>query len=109
LYDEIGHGKTTVTDIARETAMSPANVYRFFSSRSAIQNGVVAELFESGRIAESRVACSSGSAAQRLGALLRTISNLHRDRLANHRHLHELMAAAAMDRNLTKIKAEPNS
>ena len=55
---------------------------------------MVAELFESGQIAESRVACSSGSAAQRLGALLRTISNLHRDRLANHRHLHELMAAA---------------
>jgi AcrR family transcriptional regulator len=32
----MGYQKTAVADIARELGMSPANVYRFFPSKSAI-------------------------------------------------------------------------
>ena len=46
LHREIGFKKTTVADIARGASMSPANVYRFFPSKQAIEEAVVADLFE---------------------------------------------------------------
>jgi AcrR family transcriptional regulator len=36
LFRQFGFGKTTVADIAEELAMSPANIYKFFSSKEAI-------------------------------------------------------------------------
>ena len=36
LFRTMGYQKTAVADIARELGMSPANVYRFFPSKSAI-------------------------------------------------------------------------
>src|ERR1700758_2983192 len=36
LFRRLGFAKTAVADIAAELGMSPANVYRFFSSKNAI-------------------------------------------------------------------------
>jgi AcrR family transcriptional regulator len=36
LFGELGFRKTTVSDIARELKMSPANIYRFFDSKADI-------------------------------------------------------------------------
>jgi AcrR family transcriptional regulator len=36
LFRQFGFGKTTVAEIAAELAMSPANIYKFFSSKEAI-------------------------------------------------------------------------
>ena len=96
-YRAIGYRKTTVADIARETAMSPANVYRFFASRRALEEAVVAELFEEVFAAAAQAARSGDSALQRLAATLRTIAQLHEHRLATDSQLHELMAAAARE------------
>ena len=46
LYREIGYRKTTVADVARDASMSPANLYRFYSSRRALEEAVVTELLE---------------------------------------------------------------
>ena len=97
LYREIGYRKTTVADIARGTSMSPANVYRFFASRQALEEAVVTELLEEVSVAAAQAACSGGSALQRLAATLRIISQLHEHRLARDSKLHELMAAAARE------------
>ena len=40
LFRHYGYTKTTVADIARELEMSPANVYRFFPSKSAIHEAI---------------------------------------------------------------------
>ena len=40
LFREVGYGKTTVADIAEAVGMSSANVYRFFPSKSAINNAI---------------------------------------------------------------------
>ena len=40
LFLRIGFAKTTVADIAAELEMSPANVYRFFSSKNAIVEAI---------------------------------------------------------------------
>ena len=77
--------------------MSPANVYRFFPSKQAIEEAVVADLFEQVTAAATLAARSGGSALQRLAAALRALSQLHEDRLANDGKLHELMAAAVRE------------
>ena len=40
LFRRLGFAKTTVADIAAELHMSPANVYRFFPSKTAIVQAI---------------------------------------------------------------------
>ena len=40
LFRRLGFAKTAVSDIAAELKMSPANVYRFFPSKSAIVEAI---------------------------------------------------------------------
>ena len=68
LYREIGYKKTTVADIARGASMSPANVYRFFASRQALEEAVVADCSKRCSAAATQAARSGGSALQRLAA-----------------------------------------
>jgi AcrR family transcriptional regulator len=97
LYRQIGFKKTTVADIARGTSMSPANVYRFFASKQAIEEAVVADLFEQVSAAATLAALLSGSALERLAAALSAIAQLHEHRLENDSKLHELVAAAVSE------------
>ena len=94
LYREIGYRKTTVADVARGASMSPANVYRFFPSRQALEEAVVAALLDKIFLAAATAAGSDASALERLGATLSTLSQVHEDRLANDARLHELVATA---------------
>jgi AcrR family transcriptional regulator len=77
--------------------MSPANVYRFFASKQAIEEAVVADLFEQVSAAATLAALLSGSALERLTAALSAISQLHEHRLENDSKLHELVAAAVSE------------
>lgn len=97
LYRDIGYKKTTVTDIARRASMSSANVYRFFSSKQAIEEAVVGTLLEEVSEAASHAARSGGSTLQRLSAALKAVSDLHAERAANDSKLHELLGAAARE------------
>ena len=42
LFRSLGYQKTAVADIARELGMSPANIYRFFPSKAAINEAICA-------------------------------------------------------------------
>lgn len=97
LHREIGFKKTTVADIAHAALMSPANVYRFFPSKQAIEEAVVAGLFEEVSTAATLASCSGRPAMARLGAVLRAISQQHEYRLKNDSRLHELVAAAVRE------------
>ena len=44
LFREIGYRKTTVADIAKSLRMSSGNLYRFFESKSAINEAVAERL-----------------------------------------------------------------
>jgi AcrR family transcriptional regulator len=96
LHREIGFKKTTVADIARAASMSPANVYRFFPSKQAIDEAAVADLFEQVSAAAT-LAVRGGSALERLTAALRAISQLHEHRLENDSNRHELVVAAVRE------------
>ena len=77
--------------------MSPANVYRFFASKQAIEEAVAADLFKQVSAAATLAALLSGSALERLTAALSAISQLHEHRLENDSKLPELVAAAVSE------------
>jgi AcrR family transcriptional regulator len=97
LYRRIGHKKTTVADIARQLSMSPANVYRFFPSKQAIEGAVVGALLDEVIVAALDSAQRDGPATERLKAVLRTIERFHAARFASDSRLYELVATAARE------------
>ncbi|SFI74024.1 TetR/AcrR family transcriptional regulator [Bradyrhizobium sp. cf659] len=94
LYREIGYRKTTVADVARDAAMSSANLYRFYPSRRALEEAVVTELLEEVSAAAASAARGGRSGLDRLNAAFGAISRMHEHRLANDVRLHELVVAA---------------
>ena len=94
-FREIGYQKTTVADIAKTLRMSPANVYRFFDSKKAINEAVVARII--GEV-EARIAALADRPSVAAEARLREIIVfLHRDaveRFTGHPRMHEMVEAA---------------
>ncbi len=103
LYRQLGHRKTTVIDIAHEISMSPANCYRFFSSKQAIKDAVVGRLLEQVIVAAVDAARSDGSATVRLQAVLQEVERLHNNRFMQDKSLHDLVATA-MRENWTSVR-----
>ncbi|UWU74837.1 TetR/AcrR family transcriptional regulator [Bradyrhizobium huanghuaihaiense] len=94
LYNEMGHTKTTVADIARSLSMSSTNVYRFFPSRRAIEEAVVEEVLEETVSVAAEAARGSGPALRRLAAILKAIADCNEGRPAKHRRLQDLITLA---------------
>jgi AcrR family transcriptional regulator len=94
LFKTMGYQKTAVADIARELGMSPANVYRFFPSKSAI-NEAIAQRMLGGLEAEVwAIARGAGPAPERLATLLRTLHRRHLALFFAERRLHDMVTAA---------------
>lgn len=94
LFRTMGYQKTAVADIARELGMSPANVYRFFASKSAINEAIAARmlsLFEDGAWAIAR---GEGSASERLQRLLRYLHSQQLAMFFQEKRLHDMVTAA---------------
>jgi AcrR family transcriptional regulator len=104
LFREIGYQKTTVADIAKLLRMSPANVYRFFDSKKAINEGVARHLMEGVEEAAQRIAGGHEPAAQRLRELLTSIHRMNCERYVGDSKLHE-MVAIAMEQSWDVCKA----
>ena len=94
-FREIGYQKTTVADIARTLKMSPANVYRFFDSKKAINEAVVERV--TGEI-EAMIAAIADApkldAAERLARIVTALHNDCRRRSEAHPRMHEMVEAA---------------
>jgi AcrR family transcriptional regulator len=97
-FREIGYQKTTVADIARTLKMSPANVYRFFDSKKAINEAVLERLISESEAVVSRIADRPGLDATT--RLEEAIGALHRDcsqRCETFPRLHEMIEAAMVE------------
>ena len=103
LFRTMGYQKTAVADIARELAMSPANVYRFFPSKAAINEAICARIV--GVLGERAwsVARGPGTPADRIRALFRTMQQSTSE-LAFHERKMLDMVAVAMDEHWSVIK-----
>jgi AcrR family transcriptional regulator len=94
LFREIGYRKTTVADIARCLSMSPANVYRFFASKSEIKAAVARRMMAEVEEAAFAIARGPGSAADRLRALVTNNESMNAARYISDRKLHDMVEAA---------------
>jgi AcrR family transcriptional regulator len=94
LFRSMGYQKTAVADIARELGMSPANVYRFFPSKSAINEAIAARMLGGLEAELWVIARGEGPAPARLAELLRTLHRRHLALFFSERRLHDMVTAA---------------
>ena len=90
----MGYQKTAVADIARELGMSPANVYRFFPSKSAINEAIAARMLGGVEAEVWEIARRAGPAGERLAEVLRTLHRRHLALFFTERRLHDMVTAA---------------
>jgi AcrR family transcriptional regulator len=94
LFRSMGYQKTAVADIARELSMSPANVYRFFPSKSAINEAIAARLLEGVSAELEGIADGPGAASDRLRAMLRLLHARHVGLFFREKRMHDMVSAA---------------
>ena len=94
LFREIGYQKTTVADIAKVLRMSPANIYRFFDSKKAINEGVARRLMGGVEEAAQAIVTRRESAATRLRELITTVHRMNCERYVGDSKLHEMVEIA---------------
>jgi AcrR family transcriptional regulator len=104
LFRDIGYQKTTVADIAKELRMSPANVYRFFDSKKAINEAVAERITSSVRAGMTAIAQSDKPATERLRELLMRMNACMCELGATEAKMHD-MVEAAMNESWGVIRA----
>jgi len=94
LFRQLGYAKTTVADIAAELDMSPANVYRFFPSKTAIVEVICQRCLAEVEEKAWRVARSKASAAERIERLILEILAYHKENLITEQRVNDMVLAA---------------
>jgi AcrR family transcriptional regulator len=94
LFRRLGFAKTTVADIAAELEMSPANVYRFFSSKNAIVEAICKHCLSEVEEMAWTVARSKASGAERMERLILEILAYHKENFVSEQRVNELVVAA---------------
>jgi AcrR family transcriptional regulator len=104
LFRRLGYAKTAVADIAAELHMSPANVYRFFSSKQAIVEAICQRCLADVEEQAWAMARAKGPAADRLERLVLSILKYHKENLLTETRVHD-MVLVAMENNWAAIQA----
>lgn len=104
LFRRMGFAKTAVSDIAGELGMSPANIYRFFSSKNAIVDAICQKCLGELEDRAWAVARSRASASTRLEQLVLQILAYHKENLIAEQRVHD-MVIVAMEQNWEAIQA----
>src|SRR5215211_8680398 len=92
-FRQIGYQKTTVADIAKALRMSPANVYRFFDSKKAINEAVAERLMREVEAALDAIIARPEPAARRFRDLVDAIHRMNTDRYTGSQRMHEMVEA----------------
>ncbi|NOJ39185.1 TetR/AcrR family transcriptional regulator [Bradyrhizobium australiense] len=103
-FRRIGYHKTSVADIASELGMSPANVYRFFPSRDAIDESICGRVVNEVADIAFAIARTNAPAREKLDQLLTAVHRHNKMTLVKEKHMHDLIVAA-MQENWAIIKA----
>ncbi|WP_342360015.1 TetR/AcrR family transcriptional regulator [Terrarubrum flagellatum] len=104
LFRRIGYAKTAVADIAAELGMSPANVYRFFPSKGAINDAICRRLCEESEEQARKVLASPLSAPDKLRATVIGLHEHHKGLLNDEKRIHD-MVEVAMNESWESIEA----
>jgi AcrR family transcriptional regulator len=103
-FRRVGYHKTSVADIASELGMSPANVYRFFPSRDAINESICGRVLNEIADMAFAIAHTNAPVVEKLDQLLTAVHRHNKMTLVKQRHMHDLIVAA-MQENWATIKA----
>ena len=104
LFRRLGFAKTAVADIAAELGMSPANVYRFFSSKNAIVEAICQRCLSELDGKAWAIARSREPSPVRLERLFIEILRYHRENLITEKRVHDIVLVA-MENNWDAIRA----
>ncbi len=102
LFRHYGYSKTTVADIAEASAMSSANVYRFFASKSQIVEAICSLIISDLEVQLRKVAISDAPASQRLTQFIELLGRHTAETLIHEKKVHE-MVVVAMEENWDAI------
>jgi AcrR family transcriptional regulator len=103
-FRRIGYHKTSVADIASELGMSPANVYRFFPSRDAINESICGRIVNEVADIACAIARTNAPAMEKLDQLLTAVHHHNKMTLVREKHMHDLIVVATQE-NWAIIKA----
>lgn len=103
-FRRIGYAKTAVADIAGALGMSPANVYRFFPSKLAINNALCARLMQETDALLLEIVMRPEPPSQRLLALIVELHRHNKTKLTDEHRLFD-MVEVAMEENWPAIEA----
>jgi AcrR family transcriptional regulator len=104
LFRRLGFAKTAVADIAAELGMSPANVYRFFSSKNAIVEAICQRCLGEIEAGAWAVVHSKASAAARIERLFLEILAYHSKNFMSEKRVHDIVLVA-IEHSWTAISA----
>lgn len=93
-FRRFGYAKTTVADIAKCCQMSSANVYRFFTSKSALVEGIAEIWLDEIESRAREIAQRPQSASARFSAFVHEIHQLTIERYLEETQVHELCRLA---------------
>jgi AcrR family transcriptional regulator len=94
LFRRLGYAKTTVADIAAELRMSPANIYRFFPSKTAIVQAMCQRCLNEAEDRIWGIARSRGPAGARLERLELELLAYHKENLLEDQKISEVVQIA---------------
>lgn len=97
LFRTLGYQKTAVADIARDLGMSPANIYRFYPSKSAINEAIAEQLLGAMAAEMQGIVAAPGTAAERLRRLTSTMFERKIEVFFSERRLHDMVSAAMQE------------
>jgi AcrR family transcriptional regulator len=103
-YRRIGYHKTSVADIATVLGMSPANVYRFFPSRGAINEAICGRVMNEVVDIAFAIARTNAPASEKLDRLLTAVHHHNKTKLVKEKRMHALIVAA-MQENWAIVRA----
>ena len=103
LFRAVGYAKTTVADIAKALGMSPANVYRYFSTKAAINEAICDRLVHSIEAQSWAAVGEEGTATERLTRFVIAYHTIIKSSIIKEKRLYD-MVAVAMDEHWAVVK-----
>lgn len=103
-FRRVGYAKTAIADIAAALGMSPANIYRFFPSKGAINEAIARRLLEQSHVIARAIVAEDRPAADRLEALVLALHRYNTSQYVTERRLHD-MVEVAMAENWPIVEA----
>lgn len=94
LFRHYGYSKTTVADIAAACGMSSANVYRFFPSKSAINEAICDRIISELEGQLHRIVTSAAPASERLTRFIELVGHHTAETYVAEKKVHEMVVVA---------------